>query len=338
MSTVKVSGEDEPRNPADDLFRCPNARQSDSSEFFIGCKPGKQPMTARSSRVVTNQDDQTVAIPRPVPPDRKITKSGWRASSQSPMARSQLAQYRLGMSHVLTHPLFVLLVGVAFSAGLVPWVTRRWQDKQRALDIRTGLVAEMSDCVMKFVAKLEHFHSPHQSTQGSAALGSSECQARSDALPQCYSKFHVARCIIGTKLEVYYPEKVKGEEISRAWKDLADWLTRLYHLSCRDDNKCNVFKGELLDIRLCRLREREKLDAIKAAERPERIVNEVWGRPEQLLLAEKARLIRAVLRTHVSLSGRPRRFHSTWRRFWEWATIMTLRLCMYQRFRNKYRA
>jgi hypothetical protein len=36
--------------------------------------------TARSSPVLTNRDDQPVAVPRPAPPGRKITKSGCRTN------------------------------------------------------------------------------------------------------------------------------------------------------------------------------------------------------------------------------------------------------------------
>jgi hypothetical protein len=221
----------------------------------------------------------------------------------------------------------LLLVGVAFSAGFVPWITRYWQNKQRALDIRTDLVADMSKCVMRFVAQLEHLHSPRESGQAPAALRSSESGQSNDILTQCYSEFHVKRCIIGTKLEVYYPKEVHGEKISKAWTNFADLLTRLYEFNCHNNHRCAGFEAELLckfekrlNTDLSKLGAREKSDAINVAELHADVVCMDWGKPEQLLLAEKARLIRTVLRTHVSLSSRPRWLPSMWRRFSHKAT------------------
>src|SRR5258707_3406709 len=54
------------------------------------------------------------------------------------------------MSDVLKRLPFLLLVGALFSAGFVPWITRYWQKRQRELEIRTGLVTVMPECVMQF--------------------------------------------------------------------------------------------------------------------------------------------------------------------------------------------
>jgi hypothetical protein len=217
------------------------------------------------------------------------------------------------MSPVLRHPLFLLLVGVVFSAGFVPWVTRHWQNEQRALDIRTGLVAEMSACVMQFVAHLEHFHSRHQPGPPPAVSDNSKCPGLDDTLIPCYREFHVVSCIIGTKLEVYYPMKAGGERISAAWRYLADSLLELSTFKCHDTQSCVKLETEL-NGKLYNLKDNEKNDAIDTARHQPR-VDESWGRPEQLLLAEKARLIRTVLRTRISPQSHPRRFPSLLRRF-----------------------
>jgi hypothetical protein len=49
------------------------------------------------------------------------------------------------LGSLLAHPLLLLLVGASISAVLVPFLTQRWQDHQRALDVQTALVADMTN-------------------------------------------------------------------------------------------------------------------------------------------------------------------------------------------------
>jgi hypothetical protein len=180
------------------------------------------------------------------------------------------------------------------------------------------MVADMSACVMQFVAQLEYFHSSHQPGRTPAASDNGECPGLDDILTPCYREFHVMSCIIGTKLEVYYPMEVSGERIPTAWRYLADSLLKLSTFKCHDSHDCDKLETELKG-KLYNLKDNEKNDVVNTAEHHPR-VDKSWGRPERLLLAEKARLIRAVLRTHVSLSSHPRWFPSMLMRFWDGMT------------------
>ena len=48
------------------------------------------------------------------------------------------------VSHVLSHPLFLLATGAVISAIVVPMFTNRWQDHQHALDVQTQIAADVA--------------------------------------------------------------------------------------------------------------------------------------------------------------------------------------------------
>lgn len=62
---------------------------------------------------------------------------------------------RIEAWRVVRHPLLILLIGAALSSILVPWQTRRWQDRRRKEEVKTALVAEVADCVMSLLVRIE---------------------------------------------------------------------------------------------------------------------------------------------------------------------------------------
>ena len=216
------------------------------------------------------------------------------------------------MSDVLKHPLFLLLVGLVFSAYLVPRAAKRWQNRQWELGIQTSLVAEMSDCVMSFVTELEHCHPLAQAVgvrgaaDGSSSLSrltsrlfqGHDAAGASEVLTQSYRQFDIHRCVIGTKLEVYYPDASDENNIHQDWQILTESLIDLYRLDSREGVCCAAF-ADRLRRKLVNLGEFEKCQAAARAEERNHDVDARWGNPEQLLLAEKRRIITEVRATRV---------------------------------------
>jgi hypothetical protein len=62
------------------------------------------------------------------------------------------------MLQIFGHPLFVALVGLSLTVCFAPWLARSWQDRQGERDLRTDLVADISNCVMELMAKFECCH------------------------------------------------------------------------------------------------------------------------------------------------------------------------------------
>ena len=51
------------------------------------------------------------------------------------------------LGHWLSNPLLVPVVAAFLGSWLLPQITRQWQDHQKALEIQTALVSEMSEAV-----------------------------------------------------------------------------------------------------------------------------------------------------------------------------------------------
>ena len=62
------------------------------------------------------------------------------------------------MVELLKHPLIVLLVGALISGLLIPAFTRRWQNYQKALEIKTQLVSDLSKSIMGIVMATQFAH------------------------------------------------------------------------------------------------------------------------------------------------------------------------------------
>src|SRR5215207_8776119 len=59
---------------------------------------------------------------------------------------------------LLRHPLVTLLVGAALTGLVVPRITRQWQLRQKRLEVKTVLVAELSELVMRFLMAVQFVH------------------------------------------------------------------------------------------------------------------------------------------------------------------------------------
>jgi len=223
---------------------------------------------------------------------------------------------------VLKHPLCLLLVGLVFSAYLVP----RWQNRQWELQIKTSLVAEMSECVMKFVTELEHYHPLAQvggmrpapdGTDSSSGLADGNLRTimlpgANEVLKQSYRNFDISRCIIGTKLEVYYPDVCGKITIHQDWQEFAETLIALYKLHSPGDAFSAQFSDRLRTT-LSKLGKDEGRKAEQRAKDRHLEVDARWGRMEQCLLAEKHRIITEVRETHVKVSQKDYPGVGAWR-------------------------
>jgi hypothetical protein len=196
------------------------------------------------------------------------------------------------MLSLLRHPFALLLAGALFSAVIVPRLTRQWQNEQKELEVRTGLVSEMSETVMRFVTILEHVHVQRHLV---ASRDPDRVAAASDAMDKlvhAFQSFDVSRSVVGTKLEAYLPDGT-----ARGWTTFSERLIDLYRLERVPDAD---YPGAVLDLadRLKDLPDYDerRLDADERARQRDAYVDVEWGTLELLLLAEKLRLIRVVLR------------------------------------------
>ena len=120
--------------------------------------------------------------------------------------------------HWLSAPLLLTVVGALLINFVIPQITTNSQNHQRALEVKTSLVSDMSDAIAKslMVARLvatDVIPKTGASAQGPFNTGLQEWQEQQAKL--------------GTELEAYFP----GSRVSGEWRQYAETVTNVYFLS-----------------------------------------------------------------------------------------------------------
>jgi hypothetical protein len=124
------------------------------------------------------------------------------------------------LSHWFAHP-FVIAVFIALLVNwLIPNFTRKWQDHQKALEIKTGLVSDMgqsiSDAVMtgRFISA------------GLVSRSSADPRADQRAFNDGYRAWTTSNASIGAKLQAYF-----GADLGSQWRSFSNVVTDYFQLS-----------------------------------------------------------------------------------------------------------
>ena len=127
----------------------------------------------------------------------------------------------------LLQPFLLLIATVVISRYLIPKITRRWQDHQKELELKTGFVSEISESVLGIV----------MAVQLAEVRASSQTQQQYD---KAYTDWEVKRAIIGSKIRGYFPHTTLGPD----WDEFSEIVTEVYTLSGTSDEK---FRKERLN-------------------------------------------------------------------------------------------
>jgi hypothetical protein len=192
--------------------------------------------------------------------------------------------------------LLLLLIGIGFSAFYVPYITRTWEERRRELGVKTDLISEMSCSVMTFDTVVRQNAQATQAALRSApsADGAAITSAKDGkTVTTAAREFDISRCVIGTELEAYFPQD-GGCTIPQEWTRFTDLFLDFSKLPTSDsEGQYTEFAAALENLPLTET-QRDQASA-QAARFPE--LNRAWAVLEQLLLAEKLRLIIAVRQT-----------------------------------------
>jgi hypothetical protein len=123
------------------------------------------------------------------------------------------------LSDVLAHPLFILLIGAFVGSLLIPSITRRWQDRQRALELKAALLAGLSDSVTRIVT-----HAQFQDMGGKDKL-SDEDRVEFDWR---YGEWLVESRRLQTQLQAYF---ASSPDLAKHWVWYTELLRSLHELS-----------------------------------------------------------------------------------------------------------
>lgn len=104
----------------------------------------------------------------------------------------------------LSHPLLLLLVGAVISSFLIPDITRRWQDHQKELELKTALVSQITDATTSTLTEAELL------ATGAETKDQGQLSAR---VRSVYQDWMIKGAAIRAELEAYFP----GTLLSRDW-------------------------------------------------------------------------------------------------------------------------
>jgi hypothetical protein len=184
------------------------------------------------------------------------------------------------MSEFLRHPLTIAAIGIVITGLLAPSFTRRWQSQQKDVEVRVGLVADMSECAMDLITRVQAANKLAHLPKERHHKREERMDHAQQSLATERQRFEIREAVIHTKLEAYFDTT----SIPKRWRDLAKALTALAELEGSPDG-------------------------VDAAER----------RAAQLegLLHQKATLIKDVLkqRSALQLAWIPERLRKLWIRW-----------------------
>jgi len=182
----------------------------------------------------------------------------------------------------LRHPLTVAVIGVAITGVLVPYFARRWQERQKAWDVRVGLIADMSEASSGLMARLKTVRRLAElaDNPGASKEMRDELHRARDSLNAERHEFEIRDAVIGTKLQAYV--RTPSPAIAERWTTLAEAMTELVELEGSDA----AHEAE----------HREKVLHLLRDLGPVPMDGQEWGDVYRAILYHKAALIRTVMK------------------------------------------
>jgi hypothetical protein len=112
----------------------------------------------------------------------------------------------------LANPLLVTMVSAVLIYLVIPQLTRGWQNHQKILDVKTGLVGDMSDSVSNALMSGRFIAS------GLIGKATSDPFATQRAFNTAYQDWTTKSAVTGAQLAAYFP----GSDLSDRWRAYAD--------------------------------------------------------------------------------------------------------------------
>lgn len=109
------------------------------------------------------------------------------------------------------YPLILIVVGAFISNRLIPKITQKWQNYQKALELKTGIITELIQCLMEILGNGDLLHEEADPKNKDEILKNSK-EKKLDWV--------IRRCVIGSKLHAYFPEEKYHD------KELHDYFSK----------------------------------------------------------------------------------------------------------------
>src|SRR3954447_17281011 len=126
------------------------------------------------------------------------------------------------LSHGLAHPFVIAVVIAVLVNFLIPSFTLKWQDHQKALEIKTGLARGMGEEISNAVMSGGFI------SAGLVSRSSSDARADQLAFNDGYRAWTTSNASIGAKIQAYF-----GNDLGSQWRLFANVVTDYFQLSAR---------------------------------------------------------------------------------------------------------
>jgi hypothetical protein len=191
----------------------------------------------------------------------------------------------------LSHPLLLLLIGGAFTAGitnyLIPSITRQWQNHDKELELKSGLVTTTNRAAFDFfesIRLIEYAAKPKTLAP----------------LDRAYVRWLTSTAVISAEMNTYFP----SEKLNRDLRDLY-LTTQVIYTLFKTSNPTG--RGEVISENP-RLFEHEAFKNLVAEPLQEVDVNQEWYRYdtdlselESVMAGRVGKLTDDILQAHSSL-------------------------------------
>lgn len=134
------------------------------------------------------------------------------------------------------HPAFLLALTAALTGLLVPWITSRWEQRDKAVEARR--LAEEKELETKTALVLQIGTT---SARFLAAAETVDLRNQPRALDTPYRAFQESSFAIGSQLAAYFP----NSELSQTWADYAYSIRNAYNLLIAEPKARNLWLARL---------------------------------------------------------------------------------------------
>jgi hypothetical protein len=117
----------------------------------------------------------------------------------------------------LGHPLTLLLVGAGLTGALIPWFTKRWENRKKELEIKVDIASKMAEAMGTITGEAFYMTWIKRDTHSTDDQNTHYEKMK---------KWHVDSEITISKLESYFPE----EHIKERWEEY--WAALVMYYVC----------------------------------------------------------------------------------------------------------
>src|SRR6476659_1909657 len=125
----------------------------------------------------------------------------------------------MSINEILSNPLLLLIVGGILTGLLIPYITTRWQNHEKELEIKTSLVSKISEYATRMLMAIQFVEvSPSQGSNSSLTQ---------EQYNNEYRDWKINSDIMQSQINAYFP----NIDASKQWKRFSNSVEFLYALS-----------------------------------------------------------------------------------------------------------